>query len=52
MMQARLKEEPVIWESEKWHEKLNLPVEEEGAHTSQHIGEISYLRGMQRGMDK
>ncbi|MBU4317772.1 MAG: DinB family protein [Proteobacteria bacterium] len=22
------------------------------AHTSQHIGEISYLRGMQRGMDK
>ena len=22
------------------------------SHTSQHIGEISYLRGMQRGMDK
>jgi uncharacterized damage-inducible protein DinB len=22
------------------------------AHTSQHIGEISYLRGLQRGMDK
>ena len=21
-------------------------------HTSQHIGEISYLRGLQRGMDK
>jgi hypothetical protein len=22
------------------------------SHTSEHIGEISYLRGMQRGMDK
>jgi uncharacterized damage-inducible protein DinB len=115
-IQARLKNEPQIWESEKWYEKLNLPVQEEGAHytvdqvnafkvppladimayqdavraktkeclramtpeelerkvtfgnfgdlpvsmlfslivthASQHIGEISYLRGMQRGMDK
>lgn len=115
-IQTRLKEEPQIWESEKWYEKLDLPTGEEGAHytvdqvnafkvppledilaysdavrtktkeclksmkpeeldrnvtfgnfgelpvatvfslivthTSQHIGEISYLRGMQRGMDK
>jgi uncharacterized damage-inducible protein DinB len=115
-IQTRLKEETQIWESEKWYEKLNLSVSEEGAHytvdqvnafkapplndllasgdavraktkeslrgmapeeldrtitfpnfgelpvatifslivahTSQHIGEISYLRGLQRGMDK
>lgn len=115
-IQTRLKEETQIWESEKWYEKLNLSVNEEGAHytvdqvnafrppplndllaygdtvraktkeclrgmapeeldrtitlpnfgelpvstifslivahTSQHIGEISYLRGLQRGMDK
>jgi hypothetical protein len=115
-IQTRVKEGSQIWESEKWHEKLNLPMEEDGAHhtveevnafklpplgdilayydavraktkeylraikpeeldrnitfqnfgdlpvasvfslivahASQHIGEISYLRGMQRGMDK
>jgi hypothetical protein len=116
MIQCRLREKPETWETEKWHEKLNLPVTEAGAHftveqvnafvvpelkdllgyydavraqtseylkgmtpeafdkkitwpnmgelaaaavlmiivghTSQHIGEISYLRGLQRGMDK
>ncbi len=116
MMQGILQEKPEIWKSEKWYEKLNLSVEEEGghytveqvnafqvpelsdimayydavrartkeclrgmeleefykevtfpnfgelptanifsiivAHTSEHIGEISYLRGLQRGMDK
>ena len=115
-IQTRLKETPQLWESEKWYEKFDLPLTEEGAHytvdevnafkvppindilayydavraktkeclkgikpeeldrnitfpnfgelpvasifslivahTSQHIGEISYLRGMQRGMDK
>lgn len=115
-VQARIQGKPQIWESEKWHEKLNLPVEETGSHytvdqvnaflvpelkdimayydavraqtlayvkgiqpeefdkkvsmppfgdltiaaimsiivnhSAQHIGEISYLRGLQRGMDK
>ena len=115
-IQTRLKEKPQLWESDKWYEKFDLPVTEEGAHytvdevntfqvpqlkdilaygeavraktkeclrglnpeefdrtitfpnfgelpvadifalivahTSQHIGEISYLRGLQRGMDK
>ena len=115
-IQTRVKAEPQIWESEKWYEKLNLPVKEDGAHHtveevnafklpplkdilayydavraktkeylkgmkpeeldkiitfqnfgdlpvasvfslivahgSQHVGEISYLRGLQRGMDK
>jgi len=116
IIQSSVKGEPVIWESGKWYEKLNLPVEEQGAHysieqvnafkvppiedllayydavrsktkeclrglqpdeldrnvslknigempvatifsfivthASQHVGEISYLRGMQRGLDK
>ena len=115
-MQGILQKRTLIWESEKWYEKLGLSKEEEGghytvdqvnafkvpelatileyydavraktkeklrampveafdeevtflnfgkmsvgalfsvllSHTSQHIGEISYLRGMQRGMDK
>ena len=115
-MQGMLQKKPLIWESEKWYEKVGLPKEEEGAHytedqvnafkvpelskileyydavrtktkeklrsmaveefdaklsfpnfgempaaalfsflishTSQHIGDMSYLRGMQRGMDK
>lgn len=116
IIQSSVKGEPLIWESAKWYEKLNLPVEEEGAHytieqvnafkvppfndlmayydavrrktkeclrgmqpeeldrnisfgnygelplatifsfivthASQHVGEISYLRGLQRGLDK
>lgn len=116
ILQGLLKKKPLIWESEKWHEKLGLSKEEEGshyaleqvnafkvpelanileyyeavrantkeilrsmtvealdekvtfpnfgemptaalfsfivAHTNQHIGEMSYLRGMQRGLDK
>ena len=116
ILQGLLQKKPLIWESEKWYEKLGLPKEEEGshytvdqvnafkvpefkklleyfdavraktkeklrsmtvealdekvtfpnfgempkgalfsfviAHSNQHIGEISYLRGMQRGMDK
>lgn len=115
-IQGLLQKKPQIWVSEKWHEKVGLPAEEEGAHytvdqvnafevpelssimsyydavraktkehlramkaedfdkkvsfpnygelpvsavfsllvshTSQHIGEIGYLRGLQRGMDK
>jgi hypothetical protein len=116
MIQGILQENPEIWKSEKWYEKLSLSVEEEGSHytaeqvnafqvpelidimayydavractkeylrgmdleefdkevtfpnygelptatifsvivshTSEHIGEMSYLRGLQRGMDK
>ena len=115
-IQGMLQKKTLLWESEKWYEKLGVSKEEEGAHytedqvntfkmpalssilayydavraktkeklrsmaieefnetitfpnfgdmptaalfslliahTSQHIGEISYLRGMQRGMDK
>ena len=115
-IQGMLQQKPLMWDSEKWYEKLGVPQEEEGAHytvdkvnafkvpelskimeyydavraktkeklrsmsveelgekitlpnfgempkaalfsflishTSQHIGEISYLRGVQRGMDK
>jgi hypothetical protein len=115
-VQVRLRGKPELFESEKWYEKLDLAVDEAGAHysidqvntfavpelkdllayydavrastlaylkslspadfdkkvtmpffgeiavagifslivshTSQHIGEISYLRGLQRGMDK
>lgn len=115
-VQARIQGKPEIWESEKWYQKLNLPVSEVGAHytveqvnsfsvpelrdlivyadvvrartveylesmtpdeldkpitmprssetpigavfarvvghLSQHVGEISYLRGLQRGIDK
>jgi uncharacterized damage-inducible protein DinB len=115
-IQARIKGKPQIWETEKWHEKMNLSAEETGSHltvdqvncfpvpefkdimdyydavkaqtkaylngilsedldkkinmppygeptvaailsiivnhSAQHIGEISYLRGMLRGMDK
>jgi len=115
-IQARLRGKPELFESEKWYQKLNLAVDESGAHYSidqvnsfpvpelkdlmayaeavynstvahlkgmqpadfdkkitmpffgempaaaifnilvshaaQHIGEISYLRGLQRGMDK
>ncbi len=115
-VQARLQGKSEIWESEKWYEKLSLPVSEVGAHytveqvnafrvpelkdlmgyadavrtrtleylkgmtagqfdkritmprtgetpvasvfgrmvghLSQHLGEISYIRGLKRGMDK
>lgn len=115
-VQSRIQGKPQIWESEKWYQKLNLPVSDMGAHytveqvnafpvpelrdlfgyadavrgrtkeylkrvtpdqldkritmprsgetpigavfarvvghLSQHVGEISYLRGLQRGMDK
>jgi uncharacterized damage-inducible protein DinB len=110
-----LQGEKLLWEAEKWYEKLNLPIAESGhnytvdqvncfptpllkdlmayanavrantlsyvknvkleeldrkiklpwgdftvagvismtvAHAYQHIGEISYLRGLQRGLDK
>ena len=114
-IQARLKEEPEIWETGKWYEKLNVPKDEAGAHytaeqvnafpvpklddllayatavrtatreyldslteasfdrkitmphfgempvavifsiivghAAQHTGEISYIRGLQRGID-
>lgn len=116
MIQGIIKGEAEIWKSEKWHEKLNLSIEEQGSHytaeqvnafqvpklsdimayyeavrsrtkeclrvlkiedfdkevtfpnygnlptasifsviithTAEHIGEMSYLRGLQRGMDK
>jgi uncharacterized damage-inducible protein DinB len=116
MMQSMILGKPQIWESQRWYEKLNLPITDSGshytvdqvnsclvpevkdllayyeavrtatkeqlnlwtaedldkkvtmpnygelsigvmlmvivAHTNQHIGEISYLRGLQRGMDK
>lgn len=116
MLQGILRKEPLIWETERWYEKLGLSKEEEGAHytvdqvnafqvpelgrlleyydavrtrtketlrslsaealdemvafpnfgdmptaalfsflishTAQHTGEMSYLRGLQRGMDK
>jgi hypothetical protein len=116
LVQARLLGKPEIWETEKWYQKLNLPVTEAGnhynpdqvntfmvpeieallaysatvrvgtldylqtlksgqfekiiktphfgdipiaamfalivEHVSQHLGEMSYLRGIQRGMDK
>ncbi len=32
MMQGILQGKPDIWKSEKWYEKLNLSVEEEGGH--------------------
>jgi hypothetical protein len=115
-VQERLRGKPLIFETGKWYQKLNLPKEEAGAHytvdqvnafpvpdlkdmlayldavrantleylksltaadldrkitmahfgeisvaaffsvitshSSQHMGEISYLRGLQRGMDK
>ncbi len=115
-LQKRMQGKPEIWETEKWYQKLNLPVSEAGAHytveqvnafpvpamedlkayadagrqhtleylnnltpeefdrvvtlprfgeisiaaafarlvghLAQHVGEISYLRGIQRGMDK
>jgi hypothetical protein len=115
VIQGRIQGKPQMWESAKWYEKMNLPVEDIGAHYTvdqvnafpvpelsdiasytdtvragtleyigklspdelerqitmrmgsmsiagviallvghayQHIGEISYLRGIQRGMDK
>jgi uncharacterized damage-inducible protein DinB len=116
LMQGLLQKKPLIWETEKWYEKLGLAKEEEGshytveqvnafqvpelakilayadavrartkdklrsmaveafdekiafpnfgemtvgalfafmiAHAAEHIGQISYLRGLQRGMDK
>jgi len=115
VIQTRVQGKAQIWESEKWYQKLSLPLEDIGAHytveqvnafivpanvdikayadsvraktieylngvspdelnrkitmrmgdmpigsvfallvghTFQHIGEMSYLRGMQRGMDK
>lgn len=116
MVQGFILRKDPIWKSEKWHEKLNLSIEEEGSHytaeqvnafqvpkladmmayydavrgrtkeclrgmkieefdrevefasygkmpiasifsvivthTAEHIGEMSYLRGLQRGMDK
>ncbi len=114
-IQSRLKDKKDLWETEKWHKKLELDVKEAGAHytveqvnafcvprleaimqytaavraqtlayldtlkpadfekkikmpwgempmamifsvivshASGHFGEISYLRGLQRGMDK
>jgi len=114
-IQARLQEKPEVWETGKWHEILNVPKDEAGAHytaeqvnafpvpkladlmayadavraetkkyvnsltaesfdrkitmprfgempaavmfsltvghAAQHVGEISYLRGLQRGLD-
>ena len=116
MIQGTIQGTAQIWTSEKWYEKLNLSVEEEGSHytveqvnafqvpqrndirayheavrdrtkkylrgmeleefdknvtfpnfgelptatifsiivthTAEHIGEMAYLRGLQRGMDK
>jgi uncharacterized damage-inducible protein DinB len=116
IIQSSVKRAPQIWESEKWYQKLNLAIDEQGAHytieqvnafrvpafrdlsayydavrlktkeclrgmqpeeldnqitlgefgklpaatifsfivthASQHVGEISYLRGVQRGLDK
>ncbi|MBI2957615.1 MAG: DinB family protein [Chloroflexi bacterium] len=115
-LQSRILGKPQVWELEKWYEKMNLPLSEEGAHytveqvnafrapepehlvaygdvvrsrtveylmgisnasfdktitvprrgnisvgdafaliifhTSEHAGDISFLRGLQRGMDK
>jgi uncharacterized damage-inducible protein DinB len=115
-VQTRIQGKTEVWETEKWYQKFNLPVEERGSHytadqvnafpvpqlndimayydavraqtldtlkglppdeldkkismppfgdltiaailsiivnhSAQHIGEISYLRGLQRGMDK
>jgi len=115
-VQSRILGKPQVWESEKWYEKLNLPISEIGSgytaeqiaafrvpelkdlagyaeavrvrtleyikgmtdeefnkvinlprlgnvtigalftiivvHLAQHVGEISYLRGMQRGLNK
>ncbi|MBI2830585.1 MAG: DinB family protein [Chloroflexi bacterium] len=116
-VQTRIQGKPQVWESEKWHEKLNLPASERGSgynaeqlaafpvpplkdliaygeavrartadfvksatpgaldrvissgppfgdttvgamlglvvvHLAQHVGEIAYLRGVQRGMNK
>ncbi|MFH1382086.1 MAG: DinB family protein [Chloroflexota bacterium] len=115
-IQLRIQGKPLLWESEKWHEKLNMPASETGSHydgaqvnafkppllkdlmtyydavraktedclksvtadgfdrkftmprfgevtvggifsivvrhVNQHIGEVSYLRGLQRGMNK
>lgn len=115
-MQARVQGKPETWESEKWYQKLNLPLSETGSaytaeqvsafvapelkdimtyadavrvrtldylknmtpdefervinlprqgditvgavfalalvHLAQHAGEVSYLRGLQRGMNK
>ncbi|MDD5191243.1 MAG: DinB family protein [Dehalococcoidales bacterium] len=114
-VKTRVLNQPTLWLSEKWYEKLNLPESEDGAHytveqvntfppldkekllafvsavqtqtreslnglsmpdldrkvalfrgdgpiasvyafivfhASEHIGEMSYLRGLQRGMDK
>ena len=115
-MQGILQNKPLIWETEKWYEKLGLDEKEEGSHytedqvnafqvpklekimayydavrdatkaylrsmkpedfdekitfpnygempratvfsmlaihTSEHIGEMAYLRGLQRGIDK
>ena len=31
-LQARIQGKPEVWESEKWYQKLNLPVTEAGAH--------------------
>jgi hypothetical protein len=115
VIQTRIQEKPQVWELDKWYVKMNLPVEDVGAHytvdqvnafpvpeledilgyseavrvktgdylntlsanelnrqitmrmgpttisgvlallvghTFGHIGEISYLRGIQRGMEK
>jgi DinB superfamily len=115
LIQNRLQGKPQIWETDKWYQKMSLPMEDVGAHYTidlvnafvvpeladiinyadavrektldylknmqsdelsrqitmlrgpmpvsgvlvilighafQHMGEISYLRGMQRGMDK
>jgi hypothetical protein len=112
---SKVLEKPALWESEKWYEKLKMPVNETGAgytaeqivgfvapnlqdlrayydavrantvtcvqnlppekldkkialpfgefslgslfaliinHQAQHLGEISYIRGLQRGMNK
>ncbi|MBI2853434.1 MAG: DinB family protein [Chloroflexi bacterium] len=115
-VQSRIQGKPQVWESEKWHERMNLPATEVGAHytveqvnsfqvpepkhivaygdavrartveylkgmtsnkfdrivtmprlgdmsigavfalvvvhTSEHAGDICYLRGLQRGLDK
>ncbi len=115
LVQARIQDNPEVWRTDRWYQKLNLVEDEAGAHysveqvnafpvpegkdllayynnvhtkakeylksmpsstfdkkitmrsgevtvaavfsilvshLSQHIGEISYLRGLQRGMDK
>ena len=115
-LQTRIQEKPQVWESEKWYQKLKMPVNEIGAHytveqlaafrvpelrdlvayaeavrtrtieylkgmtadqfdrvintprlgdvsiaalfalilvhLAEHAGDISYLRGLQRGLDK